>query len=145
MKKLIILSVAIFLSISSFAQPAPLQLTTGDPTCLTGYTSLSNKIKPIFKKAYCAATCEVVNPWTGECDVVSTEPMPSDKLKASKIAKIEALNALEDALHNGMGKSILPKSFLEAASKVHSGKKLSALKKRFIYIITKMESETEDE
>jgi len=143
MKQVVLLTLTLFLSINMCGQP--LNLITGDPTCLTGFSSLPPTLKPIFKKAYCAVTCEVINPFTGECDIVSTEPLTSEKLLTSNNAKKKSLLTLEEAIAMGKGKRQLPKSYLDEASVAHPGKKLKALKKRFIFIITKMESETEDE
>lgn len=60
-------------------------------------------------------------------------------------AKLGAFKLFESGIAQGMGKSILPKNHLNKAKSLFPGKDLADYRKRFKYLVQRMESETEDE
>ena len=99
----------------------------GDPVKLVQNSNLSSQTKSKFTKAYSAATEELF----GSYNLVSE--------------RNKALKAFEAAVLDGKGKDLIKSSWLKALKEKHPGNTFEVRKTRFIELVQRMESETEDE
>ena len=113
----------------SYAQPDNKLLGDqwGDPVKKVEKSNLSTQMKSKFHKAYDAATEELFGTYN------------------LKSERNDALKAFETAVLNGKGKELIRSSWLKSIKQRLPGRTFEVRKQRFIEVLKRMESETEDE
>lgn len=139
MKKIIILSSVLFLSLAAFGQTPKLAGTKMKTlkTRVQANASLSASFKQNALIVLAADDCTappcggIVDPWTCECIPDTKDPWGDDSLAT----RLHAFQTFETNIQKGLGKDILPGSLVTQATQKFPGNSLKAIVNRMNFYV----------
>ncbi|MEZ4827740.1 MAG: hypothetical protein R3C61_15870 [Bacteroidia bacterium] len=138
MKKILLLSSLILLSLAAICQPARLSKTKALKTRIQSSTALSAAFKQNALIVLAAdddctpPPCGgIIDPWTCECTPDTKDPWGDDSLAS----RLRAFQTFEANIQKGLGKDILPGSLVTQAKQKFPGNSLTAIVNRMNFYV----------
>ena len=150
MKKPGLLICLFFFSLSAFSQSAAQMITSmekaykvikADKTLSHQFKAVAGKVLQADEGCRIPPGCEIINPWTCECEVGLKDPWGKKKSVSSN--RLKSVLAFERAIAEGLGGKLLPKNLNNQAKGKFPSNKLKDVQGRMHIYVQKIIEEVQ--